>query len=714
MLEQLQMAREAGHHRNLLVAATGTGKTVMAALDYKDLRRALPRARLLFVAHREEILDQSLRTFRMVLGDAAFGEKWVGGHRPRHFEHVFASIQSLSRTDTAVLDPAHFDVVIVDEFHHAAAATYERLLDGVAPRELLGLTATPERADGLSVLDHFDGRIAAEMRLWDAIAEGRLAPFQYFAIHDGASLLDVPWKRGRGYDVDALAEVYTSDQAWARLVIRKTIEQADTGRMRAMGFCVSVSHARFMADQFTRARIPAVAVWGDSPEDDRRRALADLRAGTIRAVFSVDVFNEGIDIPHIDTLLMLRPTESATLFLQQLGRGLRRTDDKEVCTVLDFISQHRKEFRFDPKMRAMIGGGSRRDLIRNVEQGFPNLPPGTSVTMDQVAQGIILDSIRTSLPSKGPQFVAELKQIVAAGHEPTLGNFLAHSGVELEALYSSGRCFSDVMESAGVPLAPSGPHEKALRRALGRLLHVDDSERIGQYSAALAGYCPEVSTLPERDRRLWRMLVAQVTESAITRDTTIQEATDMLWSHPQVRAELRELLAVRADQLDHHHVRVADAPDCPLLVHARYSRIEIQAALGDGASAKVPDWREGVRWLADERVDALLVTLNKADGTFSPTTAYRDYAMTRSLFHWESQSTTSPESPTGLRYRTHAREGSRVMLFARMKQTDRDFWFLGTAHYISHEGSRPMAVVWKLDHPIPADLYPDFAALGVA
>jgi superfamily II DNA or RNA helicase len=713
MLEEIRVARELGHHRNLLVAATGTGKTVMAALDYKDLRRRLPHARLLFVAHREEILDQSLRTFRVVLGDAAFGEKWVGNHRPTHFDHVFASIQSLSRNGLAALDPRHFDVVIIDEFHHAAAATYERLLTKVEPVELLGLTATPERADGLSVLDHFDGRIAAEMRLWDAIAEGRLTPFQYYAIHDGASLTHVPWKRGTGYDVDALTNVFTSDHAWARLVIRKTIEQADVSQMRAMGFCVSVGHARFMADRFNAAGIPSVAVWGDSPDEQRRQALSDLRSGAIRVLFSVDLFNEGVDIPHLDTLLMLRPTESATLFLQQLGRGLRKTDDKEFCTVLDFVSQHNREFRFDQKMRALIGGGSRKDLVRNIEQGFPNLPPGASATMDAVAQSIVLASIRNSLPSTKPQFVGELTAMVAAGHEPTLPTFLAHTGVELEAVYSSGRCYSDLLEAAGLPIAPSGRHEKSLRKALARLLHIDDLERIDLYRSLLMGDLPVVALLDERSTRLWRMLIAQVGEQAVTKDTTIQGATDLLWSHPQVRDELDQILQVLAGRIDHEHVAMPEGL-CPLLVHARYSRIEIQAALGDGAAAKVPDWREGVRWLADERIDALLVTLNKADGNFSPTTAYRDYAMTRTLFHWESQSTTGPDSPTGQRYRNHVREGSRVLLFARMTQTERDFWFLGTATYVSHEGARPMAIVWKLNHPIPADLYPDFAAVGVA
>jgi HKD family nuclease len=169
LLEQIALARERGHHRNLLASATGTGKTVMAAVDYARLRARPGRSRLLFVAHRKEILEQSLATFRHALRDPSFGELWVDGHRPEDFDHVFASIQSLHATSTEHLLPDHFDVVIVDEFHHAAAESYARLLAHIEPRELLGLTATPERSDGLDILGHFDGRIAAELRLWDAI-----------------------------------------------------------------------------------------------------------------------------------------------------------------------------------------------------------------------------------------------------------------------------------------------------------------------------------------------------------------------------------------------------------------------------------------------------------------------------------------------------------------------------------------------------------------
>ena len=303
---------------------------------------------LLFVAHREEILAQSLAMFRHCLREQAFGEMWVGGQRPRRFEHVFASIQSLCAAGFSNLEATHFDVVVVDEFHHAAAPSYKALLDHVKPVELLGLTATPERSDGLPVLQWFDNRIAAELRLWDAIDQHRLCPFVYYGIHDGLDLREVPWRRGRGYDVEGLSNLLTANDVWARLVVAQVVARvSDAHRMRALGFCVSVAHARHMARVFREAGIASTAIWADSPDEERRSALEDLAARRINIVFSVDLFNEGIDIPAVDTLLLLRPTESPTLFLQQLGRGLRRSLGKTVCTVFDFVGHHRSEFRFD-------------------------------------------------------------------------------------------------------------------------------------------------------------------------------------------------------------------------------------------------------------------------------------------------------------------------------------------------------------------------------
>lgn len=710
LLELLELSRRRGHHRNLLVAATGTGKTVMAALDYAALQQKLDRARLLFVAHRGEILDQSMATFRYALRDPAFGEKWVGGARPSRFDHVFASIQSLHANDLGSLPPDHFDVVIVDEFHHAAAPSYERVLDHLRPAELLGLTATPERSDGLPILKWFDDRIAAELRLWEAIDQQHLSPFLYFGVHDGLDLRDIPWRRGRGYDVDALSNAYTSSDAWARLVVQQLVAHAEPSSMRALGFCVSVEHAGFMARHFNHHGIPAVAVSGDTPWADREQALRDLARGVVRVVFSVDLFNEGVDVPAVDTVLMLRPTESPTLFLQQLGRGLRKATGKSTCTVLDFVGLHRREFRFDRRYRALLGG-TRRDLERSVKQQFPFLPAGCHMELDAVAADVVLRSLREAIPSRWPAKVDELRSLRRERPDIGLGEFLHESGLDLDDVYTGSKSWSDLQGAAGAPLAAPGAHESMLRRAIGRLLHVDDDERIGTYVGLLAGAtAPNVEQLVERERRLLHMLVAALADQVLDKRSTLQDAVHLLWAHPQVRVELRELLEVLAGRIDHVHRPLRTHPECPLQVHARYTRIEILAALGLAERAKAPPWREGVLEAKPANAELLAFTLDKSSSGFSPTTRYRDYAISRTLIHWESQSTTPADSPTGLRYRHHERDGRSIFLFTRMRADDRAFWFLGPARYVSHSGERPMAITWELEHPLSGDLYQSFAA----
>ncbi len=481
LLEQIALSRQRGYHRNLLVSATGTGKTVMAALDYARLRSTLKRARLLFVAHREEILNQSLSTFRHALRAPDFGELWVGRNRPERFEHVFASIQSLNATGLTSLDGKHFDVVIVDEFHHAAAPSYVALLDRVTPVELLGLTATPERSDELPILHWFDNRIAAELRLWDAIDQHRLSPFVYFGLHDGTDLRQVPWRRGQGYDVNGLSNILTADDAIARTVISQLRARVDDLlSIRALGFCVSIEHARFMARVFNESGIAAAAVWADSPHEARVSALRDLADRKINVLFSVDLFNEGVDVPVVDTLLMLRPTDSPTLFLQQLGRGLRLSAGKSFCTVLDFVGHHRKEFRLDRRFRALLGGG-RKQVERQISEGFPFLPAGCHMELDSVASRIVLDNIRAAIPSTFPQKAAELRAIAKGDDSITLSRFLDESGLELEDVYANGKTWSDLRELAGLSVASSGPAEEPLRKACGRLRHVDDEDRLKGY-----------------------------------------------------------------------------------------------------------------------------------------------------------------------------------------------------------------------------------------
>jgi superfamily II DNA or RNA helicase/HKD family nuclease len=710
LLEQIELARQEGHHRNLLVSATGTGKTVMAAVDYARLRNRLKRARLLFVAHREEILTQSRATFAHALRDATFGEFWVGGQTPVQFDHVFGSIQSLTASGLAALDPRHFDVVIIDEFHHAAAATYRRILEHLDPVELLGLTATPERSDGLPVLHWFGGQIAAELRLWDAIDQHRLTPFAYYGIADDLDLRDVPWRRGSGYDVEGLTNVITASDVWARSVLRQFGKHFEGARVRALGFCVSVAHARYMARVFNEHGVRAVAVTADTPDNERRQALTDLAKADVNVVFSVDLFNEGVDVPSVDALLMLRPTESPLLFLQQLGRGLRKSEGKLICTVLDFVGQHRKEFRYDRRFQALLGG-SRAAVARQVEDGFPFLPAGCHMELDRVASQRVLQSIRNSVPRTFNERAAELAALAAEQPKLTLAQFLDASGLELDDVYASNRSWSDLRDRAGLPLNEPGPYETVLRRACSRLLHVDDHERLDTWRTWLrSNSAPRLDGLSVREQRLLRMLLAQLIDQIPGKDVSIADAASLVWSHVEIRRELLELFDVLASRIGHVTTSLAVLPDVPLLVHARYTRLEILAACGIGEGAKVPPWQTGVYYAEELPADLFAFTLDKTTGKFSPTTRYRDYAISRELIHWESQSVTRHDSETGLRYQQHESRGVHVLLFARLNTDQRAFHFLGPATYVNHEGELPMAVTWRLHSALPGDLFQEFAA----
>ena len=401
VLDELAAEREVHNRwRNLVVMATGTGKTVVAGLDYRRLRETGKVDRLLFVAHREEILAQSLATFRQIVRDGSFGELLVGGERPQEWRHVFASVQSLARLDLAKDLPANsFDMVIVDEFHHAAETTktYAALLNHLRPKVLLGLTATPERADGEDVRVWFDGRYAAELRLWEALERGLLVPFQYFGVHDNTDLKGIQWKRGVGYAPTELTKLYTGHDARLQIVLESLKNKVtDIRRMRAFGFCVSIEHAEFMARRFSDAGIPSLAVTSITPQDNRTSALRALSAREVKVRVTVDLLKQGIDVPEVDTVLFLRPTESPTVFLQQLGRGLRLAEDKPCLTVLDFIGGQNAAFRFDLRYTALTGV-SRRDLVYAIAEGFPTLPAGCHIELDRVASDLVMENVRTAL-----------------------------------------------------------------------------------------------------------------------------------------------------------------------------------------------------------------------------------------------------------------------------------------------------------------------------
>ncbi|WP_028803442.1 DUF3427 domain-containing protein [Streptomyces sp. 142MFCol3.1] len=711
MLERLRVEREIrGRHRNLLVAATGTGKTVMAALDYRALRKKFNdnSPTLLFVAHRKEILSQSLRTYQEVLDDASFGELLHGGKEPQEWQHVFASVQSLNVPRLEQLAPDHFDIIVIDEFHHATAATYRRVIHHFRPKQLLGLTATPERMDGRNVQDeYFDGRIAAELRLWEALENDLLCPFHYFGIPDGTDLTSINWQKG-AYTDRELGNLYTGHQARARIVVKQVQDKvSNPAAMRALGFCVTKDHAHFMADFFRRAGFQAVALDSDSPTSVRTQALADLNAGKLQVIFSVDLFNEGLDIPDVDTLLLLRPTNSATVFLQQLGRGLRRTESKPVLTVLDFIGQHRAEFRFEEQFRAMTNL-SRSRLVDHIEHDFPQLPSGCQILLEGKSKELILDNIRTQLGATMKTLTKEVR-----GYDtPRLSSYLRESRREIKELYKGDNSWTTILRKAGFHDSPAPAGEANLLKRVHAFLHVDDPDRARVYLRLLADDAPSYESLTPTEQTYAHMLFFNLWDNA-GGFTSIQQGLASLGDQQVFRDELRQVLSYVMEQSDHFPIALSGPHHhIPLKVHSSYNRSEILAALGVARlGGQMPrSFAQGVQWVDDIKTDALLITLEKNERDFSPTIRYKDYALSPTLFHWESQNTTAANSRTGLRYQHHKQRGSHVLLFARRyKSTDigkaQPWMLLGPATYEDHTGSRPMAITWRLQHELPADVW---------
>ncbi|MBP1542536.1 MAG: DUF3427 domain-containing protein [Oscillospiraceae bacterium] len=709
ILDRLKAEREIrGKNRNLVVAATGTGKTVISAFDYKRFCRdnAEKPCRLLFVAHREEILRQSLKCFRGVLHNADFGELFVGNHTPSSLDNLFVSVQTLnSRSLTDVTSPDFYDFIIVDEFHHAAAPTYQQLLEYYQPKILLGLTATPERMDGKNVLEYFDNRIAAEIRLPEAIDRKLLCPFHYFGVADDVDLSDIKWSRG-GYERSALSKVYTGNDMRVMLILKQLRRcVTDIDSTKGLGFCVSKEHAEYMSRKFNEAGIASEYLTSDSRDDQRRTVSKRLASGEIHFVFTVDLFNEGVDIPEVNTIIFLRPTESLTVFLQQLGRGLRLAEGKECLTVLDFIGQAHKKYNFEEKFAALLSNTA-RSVQSEIKNGFISLPKGCYFRLERQAQEYILDNIKRAMGNKAAIINRIATFTEDTGLELTLNNFLSYYHLDISAVYATKTSFARLCASAGVIPGFDESIEDAVTKALPRICAIDSRRWI----EFIVDYLPKIGELSEADFTDKQLRMLTMLQFTIWQKTwedcgfaDMLEGFRMLAASPIMLNEVLDILYYNYDRIDFVDEPVDLGFECPLDVHCTYSRDQILTALD---FLKPNTVREGVKYLPEKKVDVLFVTLNKSEKQYSPTTMYEDYSIDENLFHWQSQSTVSPESNTGQRYINHRITGDRMLLFVREFKQNKlgasPYTFLGLADYVSSTGSKPMNVIWKLHKPIPA------------
>jgi len=715
MLEQLAIERDHGRCKNLVVAATGTGKTMVAAFDYRRLcLDEGGRPRLLFVAHREEILLQALRTYRGVLREPDFGELYSGRHNPDRFDHLFATIDSLSSRDlVAKLGSDFWYCVVVDECHRLAADRFDAFVTSVSPQILLGLTATPERSDGQPIITYFDqrpdGSPAVEMRLWHALDLQLLAPFEYYACDDTTDFSNVPWDQAG--ERQAIDNLVSANEVRARLIVNEWKRLASNPlKSKALVFCVSVSHAQFMTQWLNKAGFPAACVVGTTLDEERRRAPQRLSSGELCALVTVDLYNEGIDLPMVDTLLLLRPTQSSVLFQQQIGRGLRLAAGKDSCLVLDFVGQHRTEFRFD-RLLSSLTGLSRKELTNEVEAGFGRLPPGCHIHLQRQTRDQVLKSLREMTNQNWRRLRAELQAYSAlkGRNEVRLPDFIREQAVEISDIYRESKIsgWTQLRRDAGLLTADAGPEEAYFSRRFSDLLHIDDPLRLNFIDALSAGRV-SADGFSLQEAMLAQMLAYQI-DGQHSQVGHHSKFVDRIKSHSPIREELHELAGFLQSRASLLHAPIPGLDDLPLCLHAAYDIREILTAVGWLTAQKRTPHQAGMLALKNRKTELLFVTLDKSEG-YHDRISYHDYAISAERFHWQTQNSAGPDTNGGRRYIESPSNEWQFQLFVRPSKSDA-YRACGPVHLESVEGNRPMSIVWRLQVPLPARLFREFSVL---
>ena len=721
ILERLLSERAKGNFRNLVIAATGTGKTVISAFDFKQFYAQNPNAKFLFVAHREEILKQAWDTYKHILKTQNFGSLWLSGHEPSNYSHVFASIQTISnRLGNLKLASDFYDYIVIDEVHHIPAKSYRPLLSYFKPKILLGLTATPERMDGEDILLDFGNSISAEIRLPEAMNRKLLCPFQYFGISDSIDLSNVIWRKGR-YDISALEKIYSEDDRRVIDILHNCERYlSNLNEVCAIGFCVSKKHAQFMAMKFVEKGIKAADLTSDN-SNDRVSLLNKLKTKEINYLFVVDMFNEGVDIPQIDTVLFLRPTDSLTIFLQQMGRGLRLHEGKECLTILDFVGNSNPEYDFEHKFRAMIG--KTHIAVRDeIETDFPHLPLGCSIVLERRAKEIILTNIKKATSSGLRNLVKKIQNFrnsytIALN----LANLLKFESLDLVTVYKSKNTWDYLLREAGIKKDfIATDFDTQIGRMLGTTwLSTDSISYFEKVSSFLKNEYNFDFKSSENQIFLLMLFydIFQDSPNKIGYKNAI-DGIKAVFINKNLKEEVLSYLEVRINQCECIEKAIALNLQFPLKVHGRFTRSQILVALQLSNDVNKSSNREGVALNNFLKIEALFITLDKSEGAYSPSTMYEDYAIRENLFHWQSQNATRPNSPKGLSYINHLKDGKSILIFVREKNKEENglimaYVFLGRAKYSSHLGSQPMSIKWILEEAIPPGLLNESRKLAV-
>jgi superfamily II DNA or RNA helicase/HKD family nuclease len=719
ILEDIQSERENDRHRHLVISATGTGKTMVAAFDYRAFAKG-GRPRFLYVVHRKDILLQAREKFRAVLKDSGFGHLATGDSPdPPDSDILFCTLQSWNTRGYDKLPPDHFSYVVVDEAHHAPSKTYLQLLEHIKPAvdagktEVLGLTATPDRMDGQDIRKDFGGSFTHELNLCQAINNGHLSSFSYFGVaDDSVNYEHVTW-RSKTQAEAQITQALENNLAHADNVFNQVLEHVPSeAGMRALGFCAGVKHAKFMSEFFNKHGIKATFLTGQDTRENREQAVRSLSAiaqDRISVVFIADLFNEGVDIPCVDTILLLRPTDSLTILMQQLGRGLRLHPGKDTLLILDFIARHNDNFNLAARYR-MLTTRPGVSLEAQIQHGMPFLPVGCSITLEKRVQEMVLENLKAFTDRlRGQRLVREIENlVVSVGCHVPLPDMLAAFNLDRPIpIYKAGMPSRIEQRALGVAEDPEFYDKQKVQNCMQRVSLVDNPDLIVKWQSLLRN--PHA---PCQNLDLLRYFLACLFKQSPS-EAFVIEFWQAIEVRPGLKRDLCELLEWRSRNL--LPVREKVFPQTSILqLHRSYTKDQIVMALGGNPAAV----REGIWHNPYRKIDVFFVTIDKNDNSFSQTTMYADYAITRDLFHWQSQSTAAAESPTASRYIQHRDNGYTPILFARPQRRTIDdltspYYFLGPVSYESHEGSKPISFTWRMQESIPASIF-DWAKLDVA
>lgn len=726
VLEKLQFEREIIHsNKNLIIAATGTGKTAISAFDFKDFNNRFVKenkrqARLLFVVHREKILKQARHTFRSVMVDSNFGEIWTGRTQPGRkasLEHLFITVQTLNNNWDVFeqMGADYYDYVVIDEVHHSQAGSYREIFSKFSPEIFIGLTATPERMDGKEIKPDFNDRFAAEIRLQEALNQQLLTPFDYFCVSDDSVDLSRVVCRGDVYDRAELNRLYNNNVERFG-IIQKAIDNyvTDPHECKAVCFCCSIDHADFMAKMFNEHGYKAISVTSkNSAYIDT--ASEQLARGEINYLCVADILNEGIDIPEIDTVLFLRPTESLTIFLQQLGRGLRLADGKTCLTVLDFVAQANKSYNYESRFRALIGR-SKNSIQKEITDGFTFLPRGCSITMEQQAQEYILNNIKESIFT-----LRRLRKEVASftqntGRSLTLENFLDNFNLDWRLIYQRPGSWTRLKHEAGIVIEgynPDSKYTKLLEGGLARLYHTNSYEYLNYLLKLIGNQMVQIDNPTKREQKFFQLFYYTIwmdpidkVRDAYVEANAFESIDDAVVSLDYLKwyiDELSFLVKLRLSQLSKTTQWIQITPEAEIELYGCYSADEIHLLLEN----KLGRWQVfGTQYNQAEKFAMVFVTLNKSDKEYSPSTLYEDYAISERQFHWQSMNKVKVESDEGQRIINQKTNGWKFILFVRDAKEDsygntNAYYCLGLMDYHSSHSECPMNVVWDMHNAIP-------------